>query len=95
MTKKSDPYKLKKMEPDPVSFAKFNGGVIVRCDGVAVGISNTYLGVVLEDGSKVYFKRKNGWGIGKSKFWRLSIHERDKYVHSDQPSGTSFRFKSV
>ena len=94
MVKKSDPYRLKNLEPTTVEFAKFNGGVIVRSQGIAVGLSNTYLGVVLGDGSKVYFKRKNGWGIGKSKYWRLSIHEREKYVFSDQPSGLSFRFRS-
>lgn len=76
-------------------FSKFNGGEIIRDEGTAVGLSPTMLGVMLSDGSKVYFKRKNGWGIGKSKYWRLVYFERDKYVHEQGKPGVEYKFKKV
>ena len=94
MSTKTDPYKLQNMDNVKVEFARFNGGVIIRDEGYAVGINNNYLAVELNDGTKVYFRRKNGWGIGKSKYWRLNFYEREKYVHVDQPSGSKLRFRS-
>lgn len=95
MTEKKNPHKLTKMEPVPVVFSKFNGGQIIRDEGVAIGLSPSLLGVLLSDGTKAYFRRKNGWGVGKSKFWRLVYFERDKYVHGQEKQGVEYKFKKV
>ena len=95
MAKKSGPYDLAPMDPVPVSFAKFNGGVIAREEGIALGMTEMFIGVRTLDDQKVYFRRRNGWGIGVSKHWRLSIHERDKYVHDQEKPGVEYKFKKV
>lgn len=95
MKSKALPYNLEPVEPELIGFAKFNGGIIIRSEGTLFGIGKEFIGIKLEDGSNVYFRRKNGWGVGISKYWRLSIFEREKYVYGQMKSGLKLRFKST
>ncbi len=78
-------------EITPIFFSKFDGGQPTACSGFLSAIQPSFVVVkyVDEDGVKhnVRFRRapgsKAGWGIGVSKFWRLSDVERKKYCHTD------------
>lgn len=78
-----------------VEFGKFEGGKMTVGVGTLEEVDERFVRVayVDDDGARhtCRFRRipgpQAGWGVGPSKFWRLSDVERRKYCHPDTPRG--------